>query len=103
MIKEHEECRAPGMMQMCNAQLYYVSNASIIRNSKTLRKGAPHNFIASLHQCKLTRGIKRLVRPGELLLHICRTLKKCPRIPRCDNTAPISLEDKFFVIFIKFE
>ena len=35
MIKEHEECRAPGTMQMCNAQLY---------------------FLASLHQRKLGLG-----------------------------------------------
>ena len=64
-------------------------SAGIVKDEESK---APHNFLATLHQRKLTRGIKCLVRPGELLVHIYRTPKKCPRISRCDSTAPVSPE-----------
>ena len=42
--------------------------------------------------CKLTGGIKDLIRLRELLLHIRSTLEEGPWVAGSDNTAPISLE-----------
>ena len=41
---------------------------------------------------KFARGVKDLVRPREVLLHVCCTLKQGPGETRCNHTSPVGLK-----------